>query len=234
MAVSKRFAPLLTIPLQKYEINIYSPEPEPNIDQRIADHPDLQLCHVADARIVATENTSAQLKRIGFTVIGDQVSVAEDYSNHVGLNASIIKTNVFHNFKTTSYALLKQIENEKMKKLFVRQGYTKCSICIINSNAIITEDAGIHKVAQNAGLCSLLISKGYVTLSGFPYGFIGGASGLIAQGKIAFTGILNHHPQYNDILNFLRENKAEPIFLTDNQIFDCGSLLPLKEYCREI
>ena len=87
--------------------------------------------------------------------------------------------------------------------LEVQQGYTKCSICVVSENAIITSDIGIHCKAKESGIDSLLISPGYIDLPGYKYGFIGGASFKISDNVIAFTGSLDSHPDKDNIEHFL-------------------------------
>jgi hypothetical protein len=75
----------------------------------------------------------------------------------------------------------------------------------------------------------LRIAPGAVVLDGFPYGFIGGASFKISEKNLAFTGRLDGHPDCERILSFLREREIEPLFLTQEPIFDIGSAIPILE-----
>ncbi len=110
----------------------------------------------------------------------------------------------------------------------VNQGYTKCSVCVVSENSIITSDDLIAARAADAGMDVLQIEPGHIELNGFEYGFIGGASFLIENKTIAFTGSLDQHPDKSAILSFLSKHNVEPVFLTDSMIFDIGGAIWLK------
>jgi len=116
----------------------------------------------------------------------------------------------------------------------VRQGYTKCSVCVVDENSAITSDRNIYNALISNGIDTLLISEGYIDLDGYDYGFIGGSCGKISKNEIAFTGRFNKHPDCDRILEFLNARKIDAKFLTDKDIFDIGSILPITEECEEI
>ena len=110
-----------------------------------------------------------------------------------------------------------------------RQGYAKCSVCVVDEGAIITADRGVETAARKAGLDVLLIEPGYIFLDGFTFGFIGGSSFKISRSKLAFTGTLDAHPNKEDIIHFLKVHEVEPVYLTERLIFDIGSGIPITE-----
>ena len=75
----------------------------------------------------------------------------------------------------------------------------------------------------------LEIAPGHIELEGFEYGFIGGAVFKLSKRELAFTGRLDAHPDYNNIIAFLDARGIAPIYLTDAPAFDVGSILPLIE-----
>ncbi len=113
----------------------------------------------------------------------------------------------------------------------VSQGYTRCSVCIVDHSSIITADPGISKKANEAGLDVLRISPGHVRLPGYQYGFIGGATFKIGRNKLCFTGTLDDFPpdEIKSILSFLDVRNIQPVFLTNLPLFDIGSAVPLLE-----
>lgn len=111
----------------------------------------------------------------------------------------------------------------------MKQGYSKCSICVLSENAIITSDNVIHKRAVANGIDSLLISQGFIDLPGFDYGFIGGASFKISKNKIAFTGHLDKHPDKERIFSFLSLHNIKPVYITEKAVFDIGSGIQIVE-----
>ena len=70
-----------------------------------------------------------------------------------------------------------------------RQGYSRCSVCVVSDNAIITADEGICRSAEAHGVDVLKIRPGYIDPPGFDYGFIGGqASKFQTQSLLSLEG----------------------------------------------
>ena len=81
--------------------------------------------------------------------------------------------------------MLEFAENEGLNVINVNQGYSGCSVCVINDSAIITDDESIFTAAQNFLNDVLLIQKGSIRLNGYNYGFIGGCCGKISKNKLS-------------------------------------------------
>ena len=154
---------------------------------------------------------------------------SSDYPLDANLNACIIADKLFCNTMALDETVKKRL-NEHIKIVHVNQGYAKCSVCIVDEASIITSDTGIAKAAENLGMNVLLISPGNIALDGYEYGFIGGASFKSSPRDIVFTGNLEKHPDKNRILDFLNARNINPLFLTDDMIFDVGSILPVTDH----
>ena len=143
------------------------------------------------------------------------------YPEDVGLCAAAVGDNLICSAKYTNEKILKSKKNI----IDVRQGYAKCSVCVVDENAIITSDAGICKKALQSGIDALLIEPGHIGLDGYGYGFIGGCSGLICKNTLAFTGNIGLHPNYWDIKKFCENRGVGIISLSEKRLYDYGSLL---------
>lgn len=110
----------------------------------------------------------------------------------------------------------------------VKQGYVCCSVCVCNETTVITDDSSIAKALRDhTSLHFLEVEKGSVELPGYPYGFIGGASGKVGN-TLYFFGNLQRHPQANDIQYFLKENNISFQSLSGNHpLTDIGGILSL-------
>lgn len=111
----------------------------------------------------------------------------------------------------------------------VRQGYARCSTCIVEEGCIITADLGIAAVAEADGVEVLRITPGHIALPGYPHGFIGGCCGLLSPDLLAFTGKIDTHPDNSRIRAFCRERGVDILCLTDGPLVDIGGILPLLE-----
>ena len=134
----------------------------------------------------------------------------------------VFSITVFHNSKLICNDFLTSV-------IHVNQGFTKCSICPISSNAAITTDYAIAKTMSGQGIDVLQIKPDGIVLQGYNYGFIGGCAFMIAGDKLAFTGQLNNIENRDEILAFLKKHSVEPIYLTDLPLFDIGGAIPIIE-----
>ena len=111
----------------------------------------------------------------------------------------------------------------------VSQGYSKCPLCIVDQNSFITEDEGIANTLKRHNINVLKISAGDVRLPGLDYGFLGGASGKISKNLLAFTGDIRQHRDYDKIYDFCAERSVELISLSNEELIDIGSIIPVTE-----
>lgn len=112
----------------------------------------------------------------------------------------------------------------------VKQGYSKCSVCICKHNTIITDDISVYNaVLQYDNINSLLIEKGSVHINKYEYGFIGGCCGLINKNVLFFNGDLSLHSDFDKIKNFLYDNGVNYIDIKGKPLTDIGSIIPIME-----
>jgi hypothetical protein len=203
-----------------------------DVNPDLSGHADLSVFHTGGNSIFISQSIKAfkpVLEYYGFDVLLSAKPCSDIYPNDAGLNACLLDNRLFHNKKCSDKTLTDFAAKNKLKYINVSQGYTKCSVCVVDAEHIITEDKSIHKAAESCGIESLLISSGYIKLDGFAYGFVGGASGKLSKNILAFTGTLKHHPDENKILDYLKLCGVEPFYLTDMPCFDIGSIIPVKE-----
>jgi hypothetical protein len=133
------------------------------------------------------------------------------------------------NPRFTDIVLLEHCASEGIEIINVKQGYAKCSVCVVDENSIITADIGIANAAESVGLSVLRISAGYICLPGHECGFIGGCCGKLAPDIMAFCGDLSTHPDHKSIDAFLRERGVFAESLCRGQLTDIGGMIPLAE-----
>ena len=172
----------------------------------VSAHPDIYMCKLG---ALAEDPVFA----------GNRENLGYRYPENIIYNAAVCGRYFIHNTRYTDpelfsaageYIKEKYADSEDpgrrvMKKVYVRQGYTKCNIAVIDDSHIITEDRGIAKeIAHKCGddIKVLLIEHGHVALRGFPYGFIGGASGRVGN-EMIFNGSIKEHPDYSRIKEFI-------------------------------
>ena len=152
---------------------------------------------------------------------GDPSLLSETYPGDVLYNAAALGPYLICS-KNTSEDL---IEKSGLTPVFVRQGYVKCNLAILDDSHVITEDRGIAKTLGSLpGIECLLIDEGGVALPGFDHGFIGGATGRMGN-KMIFNGDLSSHKNFLEIDDFCRSCGLEVIYFDSYPLTDIGSIL---------
>ena len=152
--------------------------------------------------------------------------IRPEYPYDAGLNICIAGDKLIYNPKSADPKIISRLNGTK---LCCRQGYTKCSVCVVDENSIITADNKIAAIASAAGMNVLRIRETITALDGFEHGFIGGASFKINRNEMAFTGIINDTAERLRIERFLNERGIHAVYLTEESIFDIGSAIPIAE-----
>lgn len=229
-AVSAQEVEIITS-LKKWGLNVIPVNPIEQLDLPVASHADMQLYHAGGERLILAPH-DAQLKRTvekyGFHIDFTE-KLDKKYPLDIRCNAARIGEVCFCNPKGCSSLILERCTKDNITVVAVPQGYAKCSTCVVNRRAIITEDPSIAKAALEYGFDVLQISFGDVVLSGYPYGFLGGCCGLIDKNTIAFTGNISYHRDSAKIERFLEKHNVSPIFLASGKLKDIGGILPLLE-----
>lgn len=146
-----------------------------------------------------------------------------EYPNDVLFNACIVGNKLICNKKTVSKFILDTAAESKYDVINVPQGYTKCSVCVVSDNAIITEDNAIYKACSDVGMDVLLITAGHVFLPPYDHGFIGGASGLCGN-DVYFCGAIEKHPDAERIIDFCTFHGKSVVSLSESALSDVGTI----------
>ncbi|MGL5328666.1 MAG: DUF6873 family GME fold protein [Peptostreptococcaceae bacterium] len=220
--------------LNNLNISIIKSSECSNTYSAIKYHPDISVCKLNDNNIVVAPNVynyyNNELKKHGFNVIKGDSVIQNKYPYNIHYNIAILGKFAIHNFKYTDKKILNYLKTNNFELIDVKQGYSKCSICIVDDNSIITSDEGICDKVKEYNIDCLLIEKGFIDLFDMNYGFIGGCSGLISDKDLAFFGNIKTHPNHEDILNFISSKNKNVICLSNDNLLDLGSIIPLMTY----
>ncbi len=195
----------------------------------VQDHADMLLCHLGGSRLLlhslAVKETLA-LSGLGFEVATIGTPLGATYPFDCALNALRIANKLICG-KHTAPEIIRYCNDNELEVLRCAQGYARCSVCVVNDNAVITADPSISSICLKQGMDVLKISPGHIRLPGYPYGFIGGCCGLIDQNTLAFTGAPENHPDGQKIIDFLAKHHVKYISLTEDALTDIGGFIPL-------
>ena len=213
--------------LYKENLNIIQIPKSPHLYDSICAHPDIQVNITSSSSIILASNSYLDTSKISsnIDIKYSKNKLEEKYPKNIFLNAVNLKDYFIHNLKYTDEVLLSSVQNKEL--INIKQGYSKCSCCIISDSALITSDIGIYNSLKPYNIDTLLVPAGDIKLPGLSYGFIGGCSGLIAEDKLAFFGNLKNHNYEKEVKDFLFKHNVEPIYLCDSKLIDRGSILTL-------
>ena len=231
VVVSVDITPKIQKTLADFGIECITLNGKMNCDPAVKNHPDLYLAHLSCEDLLYfgnecsmngslscnTQNVNVLLNRM------DKLS----YKEEVMFNCVSIGGDIICNSKLIHPEILRCAQAQNKRIISVNQGYTKCNVCVVDEKSVITEDKGICHVLRNNGYDVLLLQVGFVALRGHEYGFIGGASGKISKGELAFFGCIEKHPEFEKISDFLTARGIAAISLSDDNLTDFGSLIPI-------
>ena len=233
--VGEKYAEKLFEKLSEYDIDILPVPDNPYVDIRLSGHADLSVLHTGGEKLVLApflkgSEFSQKLAEYGASAYYADLEQRAEYPYDSQMNICLIGNKLIcSKFYEKSNLVNFLTIGRKLNVLSSRQGYVKCSMCVVNENAFITADPSLYRIGSSCGMDVLRIRPGYIKLDGFDYGFIGGASFKLSANQIAFTGHLNEHPDITSILDFLGLHNVDPVFLTEAPAFDIGSAIPLLE-----
>lgn len=235
LVLGRKYADILEKSLKSFEIGIIKIPDNPFVDKRLSGHADLSVFHLGQNKLLAAPyikggRLEGELVKRGFIVNYADIAQSNEYPLDAQLNACALGDKLIANKSVCCADIINYFTIDvKSAMVAVKQGYSKCAVCVVDKNSIITADRGIAVSAATQGVDVLEISAGHVELEGFPYGFIGGASFKISSDKLAFTGRLDEHPDKKAIFSFLEKRNIKAVFLSDRPIFDIGSAIPITE-----
>ncbi|GMG96917.1 DUF6873 family GME fold protein [Tepidimicrobium xylanilyticum] len=217
--------------LRRLGLNIIPTIPCKDIAEPISYHPDMVIHPINHNTLIIAPNVfdyyEDKLSRLGIKIIKGETKLTKDYPGDIAYNVGRIGDYAVHNFKYTDEKLKYYLKKESVEFIDIKQGYAKCSMAIVDDRAIITADYPIYRELCKRGINVLLIQPGYVTLKGYSYGFIGGATGNLSNEIVIISGNLDGHPDKTVIINFVNKYNKKIYWLSNEKIIDIGTIITL-------
>ncbi len=194
-------------------------------------HADLGICLVSDKKAVCPPDSfeyyKEKLAHYEIEIIKGEKALTCNYPGDSAYNVCIAGKKCFLNKSVCDRVLLDILTSEGYEIINVRQGYTKCSICPIDENSIITADVSIEKAAKEHGMDVLLISNKGIVLDGYDNGFFGGCTGMENKSTLLVNGNIDFFPDGDAVKEFLKNKGITIKNLKKGPLVDIGSILPL-------
>ncbi len=228
--IGEEFLPYFTDFFAKKGISVHKIASNSAFLTPISSHADMLCCHLGGNRVVFADITAnfSIISSLNLCAIPAKSNFSADYPRDIPLNMAIFGKNMVHNIEYSDAAAMQELTG--LNKINVKQGYSKCSICVVDENSIITDDIGIASAVKLNGIDVLYIEKGDIKLKGFDYGFIGGCTFKVNKNEIAFTGRFDNAAWAKSVFYFLQKKNITYTYMTDEPIFDVGSIIPIKEF----
>ena len=211
--------------------------------QEISSHTDIFVSKIKDYIIVEPSFYDCfinQLKKYNLysfyrnNIIEADYYVQEKYPLDIAYNICTTGNYAIHNFKYTSKTILQILNKEKIQLIDVKQGYTNCSIAVIDDKSLITTDKGIYNKISKYNLDVLFVDNNLdiKLLKKDKYsdkkGFIGGCISRI-DNKIIVTGDLNKIDTDKKIRYFIENKGLEIIEFKDLDVIDYGGIMHFEQ-----
>lgn len=229
--IDQRQPPAVVSALRQRGMTVIPLPPFPALAEPVASHPDMLLLRIGrhllthgDYYRIAESQIDNIIALSGLELFLCDDSMAAEYPFDVRFNAAIVGHLLLCRADTLACRALQLAAREGLELVNVRQGYAKCSTCVVSDEAIITSDRGIAAAAAAHGIDVLTVRPGHVVLPGYPTGFIGGASGADAY-NVYFSGSLDTHPDAAAIRRFCATHGKLAVSLCDGELFDGGTIM---------
>lgn len=217
--------------LKKLKLNIIPTIRCLEVDESIAYHPDIVIHPLNHNTLIIAPNVFEYYKELlyktNLRLIKGEKKLKVKYPYDIAYNVGRLGNHAFHNLNYTDEVLSFYLRKEGIELINVKQGYTKCSMAIIDETSVITADKKIHQILFKMGYSSLLVSPGYVDLKHQNYGFIGGATGKYSKNKVLLSGFIDNHPDKENILKFIKNKNNNIHYLSNKNIVDIGTIISL-------
>lgn len=198
-------------------------QPQPGVYKSIASHPDIFFCAGPDRLYVSPALPEAILEMLQTVPCSKGTMPPSNmYPASARYNAVMAHGLFIHNLKATDPALLQAAHG--MEQIHVAQAYTRCNLLCLSNSHFITSDKGIEKTLLQYGKRVSYINPRQIYLGGHPYGFFGGACGMLGQ-TLYLCGSLSNLSEAEELNQFLADCGWGLVELHQGPVSDVGSIL---------
>ena len=198
----------------------------------VSGHPDIFFCKIPQILVIAPNLPEAYFRildqhliryKIGNLRVGTNGENNKiRHSAFIHYTAAVNDEYLVHTLQYTEPVILQNCHY--LKKIPVKQGYTRCNLLLLGKKHYLTSDTGIDETLKRHGLEGLFVSPEGIFLPGYQNGSIGGAMGINGE-KIFILGNLQRYPEGPKVKHFLEGLHYEIAELYDGPLIDAGGIL---------
>lgn len=207
-------------------------KPSKNVYEEISSHVDIFTCKIGNTIIIEPSQYAQIIDKIeNKNIKKGREKVSSKYPEDIKYNVCIIGKKAIHNFKFTDLSVKEELEAHNYELIPTTQGYTNCSIAVIDDNSAVVTDKGLYKILQKHNIDVIFIKEPDIKLltrKGFSdkKGFIGGAITRI-EDNIIVTGDLRKIDIEGKIREFIERKNLKIIDFNDLDVIDYGGILEI-------
>ena len=218
--------------LQRLGYELIEIKKSTKIYSEISSHVDIFACKVKN-KIIAEKHVYDILKNKlkKYIIIQGNSVIQNVYPKDINYNVCIVGNKAIHNFKYTDSKIVQELKKNNFELINVKQGYSNCSIAVIDENSIILNDKGLYNNLKDSGLdilfldympdIKLLNENGkYSEMNGF----IGGAIARIDDNIVVF-GDLNKVDNKSYIRKIIEKKNLNIIDFSGLDVIDYGGII---------
>lgn len=198
----------------------------------ISSHVDIFVCKTGD-KIIVEPTQYVEMPILSSLEQGID-NVEAEYPFDIKYNVCTIGKKAIHNFKYTDKKIQQELIKNGYELINTNQGYTNCSIAVIDENSAIVTDEGLYKILKNQNIDVLLLDyepdikllrrNGYSNKNGF----IGGAITRVGNNIVIF-GDLNKIDKDKKIERFIQSKNLNIIDFKELDVIDYGGTVEFEE-----
>ena len=218
--------------LQRLGYELIEIKKSTKIYSEISSHVDIFACKVKN-KIIAEKHVYDILKNKlkKYIIIQGNSVIQNVYPKDINYNVCIVGNKAIHNYKYTDSKIVQELKKNNFELINVKQGYSNCSIAVIDENSIILNDKGLYNNLKDSGLdilfldympdIKLLNENGkYSEMNGF----IGGAIARIDDNIVVF-GDLNKVDNKGYIRKIIEKKNLNIIDFSGLDVIDYGGII---------
>lgn len=218
--------------LQRLGYELIEIKKSTKIYSEISSHVDIFACKVKN-KIIAEKHVYDILKNKlkKYIIIQGNSVIQNVYPKDINYNVCIVGNKAIHNFKYTDSQIVQELKKNNFELINVKQGYSNCSIAVIDENSIILNDKGLYNSLNDSGLNILFLdympdiklldeNGNYSEMNGF----IGGAIARIDDNIVVF-GDLNKVDNKSYIRKFIEKKNLNIIDFSGLDVIDYGGII---------
>lgn len=220
--------------LKKIKYNLIEIKQSNMVYEEISAHVDIFVCKIGNKLIIEPSQYKLIKDQLtcNFKIEQGKEKLEKKYPYDIKYNVCTIGKKAFHNFKYTDPKIKEELVKQGYYLINTTQGYTNCSIAVIDNNSAIVTDKGLYKILQKYNIdvlyleyepdIKLLTNTGYSTRKGF----IGGAISRIHENIIIF-GELKRIDKEGKIRRFITSKSLNVIEFKNLDVIDYGGTVLL-------